>query len=73
MRAVIQRVKKSSVKTQDTFVAQIGSGLLVLLGVAKGDTQADADYLANKIAHLRIFADDHGKMNRSLLQCCKHF
>lgn len=69
MRAVVQRVKKSSVKTHETVVARIGNGLLVLLGVAKGDTQSDAHYLANKIAHLRIFTDDQGKMNRSLLEC----
>ena len=69
MRAVVQRVKEASVKTDETIIAQIGKGFLVLLGVAEGDTQSDADYLANKIAHLRIFTDDQGKMNRSLLEC----
>jgi D-tyrosyl-tRNA(Tyr) deacylase len=68
MRAVVQRVKSSSVKTGDGIVAQIGNGLLVLLGVAKGDTAEDADYLAQKIINLRIFEDQDGKMNRSLLE-----
>jgi len=68
MRAVIQRVKKSSVRTGDEIVGRIGPGLLVLLGVAKEDRQSDADYLVNKIANLRIFEDDNGKMNRSLLE-----
>ncbi len=68
MRAVVQRVKESSVKTGGAIVGRIGAGLLVLLGVAKGDRRKDADYLVNKIAHLRIFEDDHGKMNRSLLE-----
>jgi D-tyrosyl-tRNA(Tyr) deacylase len=68
MRAVIQRVKQSSVKTNDEIVGRIGQGLLVLLGVAKGDSVADADYLANKIINLRIFEDEDGKMNRSLLE-----
>ena len=68
MRAVVQRVKSSSVKTGDEIVAQIGNGLLVLLGVAKGDTAQDADYLAQKIINLRIFEDQGGKMNRSLLE-----
>ncbi len=68
MRAVIQRVKQSSVKTNDEIVGRIGQGLLVLLGVAKGDSAEDADYLANKIINLRIFEDEDGKMNRSLLE-----
>ena len=68
MRAVVQRVKKSSVKTNDETVGRIGQGLLVLLGVAKGDSAEDADYLANKIINLRIFEDEDGKMNRSLLE-----
>ena len=66
MRAVVQRVKRSSVKTEDEIVAQIENGLLVLLGVAQGDTVQDADYLASKIINLRIFEDPDGKMNRSL-------
>jgi D-tyrosyl-tRNA(Tyr) deacylase len=68
MRAVVQRVKQSSVKTGNEVVGQIGSGLLVLLGVARDDTVKDADYLANKIINLRIFEDPDGKMNRSLLE-----
>ena len=67
MRAVIQRVKQSSVRTESQIIGQTGTGLLVLLGVAKGDNSGDADYLVNKIANLRIFEDDTGKMNRSLL------
>ena len=69
MRAVVQRVKEASVKTDETIIAQIGKGFLVLLAVAEGDTQSDADYLANKIPRLRIFADDQGNMNRSLQEC----
>ena len=68
MRAVVQRVKSSAVSVDGRTVAEIGSGLMVLLGVARGDTAADADYLAAKISHLRIFHDDQGKMNRSLLE-----
>jgi D-tyrosyl-tRNA(Tyr) deacylase len=66
MRAVVQRVKKSSVTTGDQIIGQIGRGLLVLLGVAQADRPSDADYMANKIANLRIFEDENGKMNRSL-------
>jgi len=68
MRAVIQRVKQSSVKTENRTIGQTGPGLLVLLGIAKGDRPADGDYLVNKIANLRIFEDENGKMNRSLLE-----
>ena len=68
MRAVVQRVKQSSVKTNGEMVGRIGQGLLVLLGVAKGDRAEDADFLANKIINLRIFEDEDGKMNRSLLE-----
>jgi len=68
MRAVVQRVKESSVKTGEETISRIGRGLLVLLGVAQGDRPSDADYLANKIVNLRIFEDDIGKMNRSLLE-----
>ena len=67
MRAVVQRVKESSVKADNEIIGRIDKGLLVLLGVAKGDTSSDADYLAKKIANLRIFEDDDAKMNRSLL------
>jgi D-tyrosyl-tRNA(Tyr) deacylase len=68
MRAVVQRVKESSVKTGEETISRIGRGLLVLLGVAQGDRPSDADYLVNKIVNLRIFEDDIGKMNRSLLE-----
>ena len=68
MRAVIQRIKESSVKTENQIIGRTGFGLLVLLGVANGDSSSDADYLANKITNLRIFEDDKGKMNRSLLE-----
>jgi len=67
MRAVIQRVTQASVTVEGTVVGAIGAGLMVLLGVAEGDTPADARYLAEKIVHLRIFEDESGKMNRSLL------
>jgi D-tyrosyl-tRNA(Tyr) deacylase len=68
MRAVIQRVKECSVKAENRIIGQIGAGLLVLLGVAREDSPADIDYLVNKIANLRIFEDENGKMNRSLLE-----
>ena len=67
MRAVVQRVKSSSVIVDGKVVAEIGNGLLILLGVAKPDTSDDADYLAEKIVNLRIFEDENGKLNRSLL------
>ena len=68
MRAVVQRVKQSAVETNGEIVGRIGRGLLVLLGVAREDSAEDADYLANKIINLRIFEDENGKMNRSLLE-----
>ena len=68
MRAVIQRVKKSTVTVDGEIVGQIKRGLLVLLGVAADDSTEDADYLAGKIINLRIFEDDRGKMNRSLIE-----
>lgn len=68
MRAVIQRVKESSVRTENQVIGQTGFGLLVLLGVANGDSLSDAEYLVNKITNLRIFEDEKGKMNRSLLE-----
>jgi D-tyrosyl-tRNA(Tyr) deacylase len=67
MRAVVQRVTEAHVEVDSSLVGQIGPGLLVLLGVATPDTVADAEYLADKILNLRIFADEAGKMNLSLL------
>jgi D-tyrosyl-tRNA(Tyr) deacylase len=67
MRAVLQRVKEASVRVEGAMVGRIGRGLLVLLGVGQGDTEADAEYLAEKALNLRIFADEAGQMNRSLL------
>ena len=66
MRAVVQRVTRASVSIDEEMVGEIGNGLVVLLGIARDDTQEDADYLVPKIAALRIFDDDDGKMNRSL-------
>jgi len=67
MRAVIQRVTQSSVSVRGQVVGRIGPGLLVLLGVARQDSEKDADFLVEKIIHLRIFEDEDGKMNRSLV------
>jgi D-tyrosyl-tRNA(Tyr) deacylase len=68
MRAVIQRVARASVSVNEEIRADIGPGLLVLLGVGQMDTPEDAVHLANKIVHLRIFDDTAGKLNRSLLE-----
>lgn len=67
MRAVVQRVVRGAVQVGGQPYASIGPGLVVLLGVKKDDTVADAAYLAEKIAHLRIFDDREGKLNRSVL------
>ena len=66
MRAVIQRVTRASVAVDNEIVGEIDSGLLVLLGIARDDVESDADYLADKIAALRVFDDEDGKMNRSV-------
>ncbi|MGA9566380.1 MAG: D-aminoacyl-tRNA deacylase [Candidatus Korobacteraceae bacterium] len=66
MRAVVQRVSRASVKVDGDLTGKIADGLLVLLGVAPDDAESDADYLADKVAGLRIFEDDAGKMNRSV-------
>lgn len=66
MRAVIQRVTSASVEVDGHIVGQIQQGLMVLLGVAKGDDASDIRYLVEKIRTLRIFSDEQGKMNRSL-------
>jgi D-tyrosyl-tRNA(Tyr) deacylase len=68
MRAVVQRVREGSVSVDGETISRIGSGLLVFLGVARDDTTAGAETLADKIVHLRIFEDDAGKLNRSLLE-----
>lgn len=68
MRAVVQRVRQSSVTVEGVAVGAIGAGLMVLLGVARADSERDADQLADKIANLRIFEDQEGKMNRSMLE-----
>ena len=67
MRAVIQRVTEASVTVNNQVVGQIGGGLLVLLGIGVGDQLAEATLLAEKIANMRIFADDDGRFNRSAL------
>lgn len=67
MKAVLQRVSRADVVVDGKTTGAIDHGLLVLLGVAKPDTTREADYLADKIVNLRIFSDDAGKMNRSLL------
>jgi D-tyrosyl-tRNA(Tyr) deacylase len=67
VRAVIQRVSQAQVMVDGKVVGSIGTGLVVLLGVAVGDAQRDATFLAEKIVNLRIFEDDAGKLNRSLL------
>ena len=66
MRAVVQRVGRAQVSVGEEVVGKIDAGLLVLLGVGKDDTPADAEYLAAKVVGLRIFEDENGKMNRSL-------
>ena len=63
MRAVVQRVSRAQVAIDGEIVGEIGSGLLVLLGVTHADAEGDADYLADKIAGLRVFEDENGKMN----------
>ena len=66
MRAVVQRVSRAQVAVNGEITGEIGLGLLVLLGVGHDDTEADATYLAGKICGLRVFEDDHGKMNRGV-------
>ncbi|MDP9226271.1 MAG: D-aminoacyl-tRNA deacylase [Actinomycetota bacterium] len=68
MRAVVQRVSEARVTVQHRVVAEIGTGLLVLLGIASGDGSEQVTWAADKLAHLRVFSDDRGKMNRSLIE-----
>ena len=68
MRAVVQRVSRAAVEVEGRRVGAIGSGLLVLLGAGAGDGPADVGYMVDKVANLRIFADEAGKMNRSVLE-----
>jgi D-tyrosyl-tRNA(Tyr) deacylase len=68
MRVVIQRVSKASVSIEDRLKSSIGAGLLVLLGIEDADNQYDIDFLVKKIANLRVFDDENGVMNRSILE-----
>ncbi len=67
MRVVLQRVRQASVTVNGEVVSTIGPGLVALTGIARADTKYDADYLADKVIHLRVFPDEQGRMNRSLL------
>ncbi len=71
MRSVVQRVSSASVSVSGQQVGSIGPGLLVLLGVGRGDGDGDADWMSEKVANLRIFEDEAGKMNRSVLETTK--
>ncbi|MGI8411735.1 MAG: D-aminoacyl-tRNA deacylase [Solirubrobacteraceae bacterium] len=66
MRALIQRVSRASVSVDQRLIASVGPGMLVLLGVTRGDTERDADWLADKVRALRVFADGSGQMNEPL-------
>ena len=68
MRIVIQRVRQAHVEVDGEITGLIGTGLLVLLGIAKSDSEKDADYLVEKVLGLRIFPDEAGKMNRSVVE-----
>ena len=68
MRLVLQRVTHGSVTVDGRVIGAVGHGLVILVGVGQGDGEPQADWLAEKVAHLRIFEDDAGKMNRSLLE-----
>ncbi|MBW2143575.1 MAG: D-aminoacyl-tRNA deacylase, partial [Deltaproteobacteria bacterium] len=67
MRAIVQRVKESKVEVKGETIGAIGPGLLIFLGVGEGDSDRDGTYLAEKIANLRIFPDEKGLMNLSLM------
>jgi len=68
VRAIVQRSRHSQVIVDQTEISRIDQGLMVLLGIKKGDRESDADYLMDKLINLRIFEDEAGKMNRSLLE-----
>ncbi len=68
MRVLLQRVREAAVEVDGEVIARIGPGVLLLVGITHHDREEEARYLARKIAHLRIFEDDAGKMNRSLLE-----
>jgi len=68
MRAVVQRVSQAAVRAEGRVTGEIGRGVLVLLGVGQGDTEKDADYLVDKVVNLRIFPDEDGQMNLSVLE-----
>lgn len=68
MRALLQRVRRASVEVDGETIARIGQGLLVLLGVSRDDTKARAEWLSEKVATLRIFSDEEGKMNRDVCE-----
>jgi D-aminoacyl-tRNA deacylase len=70
MRLVIQRVTEASVTVNEVVTGSIGTGLVVLLGIRKGDTEEDANYLLDKLLGLRIFPDDNAKMNRNVQEAC---
>jgi D-tyrosyl-tRNA(Tyr) deacylase len=67
MRVVVQRVSEARVRVDDAVVGAVGAGLCILLGIARGDDAAEAERLAGKIARLRVFPDEAGKLDRSLL------
>ena len=67
MKAIVQRVRSASVEVEHKIVGQIGHGILIMLGAARGDSESDVDYMAGKIPLLRVFSDEAGKMNRSVI------